>query len=242
MRIYTPYNSVKLNAAVLDEKTLGGQCNSSITILETLRGRSKGWQWHPGVTMWQGYEDLLVDHAVGFIKTWTAPPMNHPDLWTPKLAKLGYFRQIDLLTKTRYVRMPKQSLDMPWWWGNQMFHMSNQSALLRIEPDWYDKFLVVPNDICDWWPLAEEGKFKYGPQPAPGDAGFGYIVDGKPVYKQAKAMTNAEFADHANAYHNLTPDLKAGIARNMSDEMRSLFVALHDRFHQLRVYQTHDHT
>src|SRR5262252_695619 len=59
MRIYLPFDDIKANISVLSEEDLGKQRNCAMTILDTIANRSKGWQWHPGVMMWVGYEELL---------------------------------------------------------------------------------------------------------------------------------------------------------------------------------------
>jgi hypothetical protein len=227
MKVHLPYADWKLNAAILDDRVLDIQCNHTVTILETILGKTKGWQWHPGVTMWMGHEDFLAQQSFLFYKQWA--DLGYPDHWTKRLNKLGYFKG-------------HTQPEKPWWWGHKHFHETNKSALLRMNPQWYQQFFVgVPNDLTEWWPAREPGHWRYGPQPQPG-GGFDYIIDGKPIYKSVKTMPQEAFVQHANVFHNLMPDLKTGVPENLNDTMREILVALHDRFHKQRVYISHDHS
>ena len=47
----------------------------------------------------------------------------------------------------------------PWWLGNEDFHRSHQSNLLRKDPVHYAIF-DVPDDLPYLWPMEEPGVFR----------------------------------------------------------------------------------
>lgn len=43
---------------------------------------------------------------------------------------------------------------LPWWLGEDRFHHSHQSNLIRKDPDYYGPlFPGVPGDLPYWWPV-----------------------------------------------------------------------------------------
>lgn len=234
MRMYLPFNETKLNVACLSESDLTIQRNVAMTILETLGGKSKGWRWHPGVNMWIGYDVLLakIAHAInvewcGMNPEACSGSTGRGKVYDKQLNDMGYSSVVPTVT--------------PWWWGNKEFHNRNKAAMLRSDPDWYGAlFNGAKNDLCDWWPRHDPNTWVYGPQPGPDGVFYdGYIIEGKPVLKPAKKMTCEEFAEHANIFHNLMPDVKTPIQPD--DPSMELMIAVHNRFHQVRFYGTHDH-
>lgn len=234
MRIYLPMTDIKMNIVMLSDADLTIQRNNAVTILETLRGKNKGWQWHPGVTMWIGHDDLLAKIAHELNQEWIGVNfdvdgiMGIGEKYEKRLKDMGY-------TRTYSTVLPP----LPWWWGHQKFHDSNKAAMLRHDPAWYGELIKnARDDICDWWPRIDKDTWLYGPQPSP-DGKFDYIVDGKSIFAEAKKMSHVEFAIHANMYHNLMPDITTPIRPD--DPSLDLMMTVHDRFHQVRVYSTHDH-
>ena len=55
MQIFLPYPDIIDSAKVLDTKRLMKQRVESYQILNTLQGKSTGWQSHPAVRMVRGY-------------------------------------------------------------------------------------------------------------------------------------------------------------------------------------------
>jgi hypothetical protein len=230
MRIFTPYDDIKLNTTCLSEDDLTIQRNNAMTILETIGGKAKGWQWHPGVTMWITSDDLLACIAHSVNMEWCAVNNDVDSL------AVEYNKTLKLMG---YSLLPTSQLKFPWWWGHKKFHESNRAAMIRRNREWYGGLFANDDPgICDWWPRVDTDRWTYGPQPSP-DGKFDYIIDGKPVFQTAREMLDTEFARHANTFHNLLPDIKTPISSD--DPGLSLLKAFHDRFHQKRVYDTHDH-
>lgn len=242
MKIYLPFDAVAKNVTVMSELDLGHQRNCALTILESIAGKAKGWRWHPGVRMWYGQEYLLAHIAYATNEEWAtqvALSNEEPRKSMDGLVKTYHQVLYNLgFTAKELVTMPTE---LPWWWGHKRFHEGEKAMLLRHDPDWYGQFFPkVDNGLCEWWPRQEKDQFIYGPQMGPNGDYDEYHLDDKPIYKAVHSMTDKDFAHHANTYHNLLPDLKTPISA--TEPIMPSLKALHDRFHQKRVYTTHDHT
>lgn len=143
MQTFLPYPSFRRCARALDDRRLGKQRVEVFQILNALAGRSKGWQSHPVVAMWRGYEDVLVLYGLQVTREWIR--RGHTDSCYDKIAQFlpkGWKR-------------PRRGL--PPWLGDESFHRSHQSALLRKDPVYYAKvFPGVPIDIPYVWPVEAE--------------------------------------------------------------------------------------
>jgi len=229
MQTYLPYTDLKINAAVLHEKDLGHQINTGMTILETLKDKQRGWQWHPGFKMWRSNEDLLAQYISRMLYEWKDNGFTDTFRVHERFALLGLDDRAIIVRK----------IDKPWWWGVKRFHAGQQASLMRHDPRWYGKiFTNTSPGLCEWWPTETEGHFIYGPQPSP-DGKFDYIVDGHPMFLEVKRMNDHDFMVHANTFHRLVKSNKPWTMRDA--HMFGTLKALHDRFHSLRPYTTHEH-
>jgi hypothetical protein len=241
MKIYLPFDNVDKNVLVLSEHDLGHQRNCCLTILESLAS-GKGWTWHPGVNMWYGSEQLLAQIAYKINEEWaqqSAISLGEERRAFNGLVKVYHQILTDLGFDIRTIIAITP--DTPWWWGHQRFHQGEKSMLVRHDPEWYRQFFPkMDNTLCEWWPRFSKDKWVYGPHIGPTGDCAEYELDDKPILRPVRGMSKKEFAAHANRYHNL---LGSGNKMRISDNepiMDSLRV-LHDRFHQKRLYQTHDH-
>lgn len=121
MQTFLPYPSFADTARVLDYRRLGKQRVEAKQIIMALEGQTKGWVNHPATKMWTGYEVALA--AYGFIvcKEWT---------------RRGYKDSLTPFFKSRI----SSSINTPHWLGNQDFHASHRSNLLRKDPVYYGQF------------------------------------------------------------------------------------------------------
>lgn len=133
MQTFLPYESFSKSAAVLDRQRLGKQRVETWQILRALRGETKGWVNHPATRMWRGYEAALCYYGWVMCDEWLM--RGYKDSMLHRFTGHG------------------GKLVMPPWLGDEQFHLSHQSNLVRKLPDYYrDKFPGVPGDMEYVWP------------------------------------------------------------------------------------------
>lgn len=118
MQTFLPYADFSESVKCLDYRRLGKQRVEAMQILNALKDPNYGWQNHPAVKMWRGYEGALKAYMNICIKEWL---------------RRGYKNNMEL------ARVPK-SVKYPPWFGNEKFHASHRSNLLRKDPEWYGQF------------------------------------------------------------------------------------------------------
>jgi hypothetical protein len=238
LKVYLPTAEVTKNVALFDELDLIHQRNCAMTILKAISGRTDGWLWHPSVTMWVGNEQLLAHIAHAVNEEWAQQVASAKGETRQSMTSIvaKYWDEMrDLGFKIAEIKY--QPADRPWWWGNKKFHRCERSALLRRNKDWYGQFFIkTPNDLCEMWPKATiKDDWIVGPEKPDGL----FQIHKHPIFKAAKRMPDAEFAEHANKFHNLMPDSRTPITAR--EPIIDLLRVLHDRFHTKTVYKTHDH-
>jgi len=124
---------------VLDTKRLGKQRVEALQILRALLREQYGWKHHPATRMWAGYEDALALYGLVMCEAWTAK--GFPDTVAPQIVEeLG--------------RRPRRNARRPPWLGDEAFHRSHRSNLLRKDPEWYRQwFPDDPDDLEYVWPV-----------------------------------------------------------------------------------------
>ncbi len=150
MNTFLPYPSFEESAKCLDYRRLGKQRVEAWQIYQTLIGKSKGWQNHPAVNMWRGYERALLKYGLCICDEWIK--RDYKD-------SLGYEFLKEFLNK--FFEDSKN----PIWLGDEKFHAAMRSNLLRKDPVWYGKFgWQEPPDLPYIWPTKEseyaEGRTK----------------------------------------------------------------------------------
>ena len=171
MQTFLPYSNFHLTAEVLDRKRLGKQRVECLQILRTLKQgewtclsckmpvthfnehktgyhcyyceaslKRTGWYNHPAVQMWKGYETGLMLYLREICAAWVR--LGYKDTCWEKAIEVGF-------------RPPNvgEGFLLPNWLGNESFHLSHQSNLLRKNPDHYSQFFMgIPNDLPYVWP------------------------------------------------------------------------------------------
>jgi len=171
MQTFLPYPNFSLSANVLDIKRLGKQRVESLQILKVLKQgqwtcpncpgpvthfnpyktgyhcynceaplKKTAWYNHPAVQMWKGYESGLMIYLKEMWIRWTT--LGYEDTcWEKALGIWGY-NDLALL---------------PDWIGNDRFHLSHQSNLLRKNHEHYSQYFVgVPDNLPYVWPSKEK--------------------------------------------------------------------------------------
>lgn len=147
MQTFMPFESYSLSAAVLDDKRLGKQRVETLQIMSTLcRNNSKGWNNHPAVNMWRGYEYSLLYYQEAICREW------HLDR--------GF--EDTCLRKTGEIFWDTHTIDeedvaiKPWWIGESSVHLSHQSNLVRKDRHYYSKIFPDAPDNLDYvWPILD---------------------------------------------------------------------------------------
>lgn len=151
MRVQTflPYPDFEESARVLDPKRLGKQRVECIQVLRGLTVPTYGWRHHPAVKMWRGHEEALGRYAFTVCEVWTELGFGDTCAATigSELAAHG----------VRAVRTQPELAEagaLPSWLGDEDFHRSHRSSLLRKDPEHYGpKFSHVPDDLPYVWPV-----------------------------------------------------------------------------------------
>lgn len=121
MQTFLPYPSFIQSAVALDWRRLGKQRSEAKQIYLALTQPGYGWQNHPAVKMWKGYEESLAMYGWTICQEWIKRGYN--DNLTPWFA-----------VRIPHVHTPEHMYSMPPWIGNDAFHLSHQSNLIRKSP------------------------------------------------------------------------------------------------------------
>ena len=139
MQTFLPYADFAQSASVLDRARIGKQRVENLQILKALSDRSYGWQNHPAVKMWRGYEYAFRDYHRAICAEWTG--RGYKDTCLDKFNDI-YDNRYGHLRPTA-----------PFFIGNTEFHESHQSNLLRKDFAHYSQFFSVPADLDYVWPV-----------------------------------------------------------------------------------------
>lgn len=148
MQTFVPYGkSFAGNAAVLDRQRLGKQRVEGLQILRTLKGINYGWQHHPAVKMWDGYEDALGYYTLSVCARWTS--YGYKDTCADKVREiLPHLKEISL-----HYEPLRGTVRLPEWLDDPEVMVSHQSNLIRKKPDYYQQFWPdVPDYLPYKWP------------------------------------------------------------------------------------------
>lgn len=117
MQTFLPYPDFKESAKVLDYRRLGKQRVEALQLIKSHENQSYSWARHPASKMWKGYTNALKLYMNVMIEEWVRRGYKN----TMKLAEV-------------------QNIIMPHWLGNEVFHASHRSNLLRKDPSYYSQF------------------------------------------------------------------------------------------------------
>ena len=133
MQTFMPYPGFSDSLLCLDYRRLGKQrVEAKQLITAVVAPQTTGWANHPAARMWFGYVGALKLYHDLAILTWV---------------NRGYRNNME------YFNPPEDSIVLPPWLGDQAFHDSHKSNLLRKAPDYYGQFgWQVPSDLPYIWP------------------------------------------------------------------------------------------
>ena len=138
MQTFLPYPDFIRSAQTLDWKRLGKQRVEGMQLLKAILGERKldgnfynGWTNHPATKMWSSYPDALKVYTNSMINEWILR---------------GYKNNIQLYEVPRNYTIPD-------WLGNEFFHASHRSNLLRKDFNYYSQYgWQEQNDLPYIWP------------------------------------------------------------------------------------------
>jgi len=137
MQTFLPLPSMGESIKCLDNKRLGKQRVEALQILKALRGdyaKTGAWVNHPATKMWRGFEAALSFYKDLCIEEWIGRGFNNTMAMAP---------------------VHNRTVIIPPWLGDDKFHASHRSNLLRKQPDHYSKFnWQEPDDIPYVWPVS----------------------------------------------------------------------------------------
>lgn len=151
MQTFLPYPSFVESAKCLDNKRLGKQrveCKQILRALGVEVGEPatvrSGWQHHPAVLMWRGGELCLAEYA------WTVCYE-----WRRRGFRDSLLDQFEA-TRRRVLDVGVMH-ERPAWLGDDAFHASHRSNLLRKDPVHYGQFgWDEPDTLPYVWPARKE--------------------------------------------------------------------------------------
>ncbi|MCV7300118.1 MSMEG_6728 family protein [Mycobacterium barrassiae] len=152
MQTFLPYADFTRTADMLDARRLGKQRVETIQVLRALTVPGYGWRHHPAAAMWAGYEEALVRYGLDICAAWCAS--GRADTCAGTLVA-DLTSHTGLGTPRRQDELDKAG-ELPSWLGDEQFHRSHQSALLRKDPEHYRRhFRGVPDDLPYIWPASD---------------------------------------------------------------------------------------
>jgi hypothetical protein len=144
MQIFLPYPSFRESLKVLDNKRLGKQRVETYQIISAITRRPKldgtpykGWLNHPCTVMWRNNVPALKLYLNYSIDEWISRGFKN----TMSFEKF------------------EEEIVMPDWFGNQKFHDSHKSNLLKKDFEFYSQYRwqVDPSNPYCW--LDKDGKW-----------------------------------------------------------------------------------
>ncbi|MFF7365052.1 MSMEG_6728 family protein [Streptomyces sp. NPDC008125] len=165
MQTFLPYPDFRRSARVLDVRRLGKQRVEAVQVLRGLTVPGYGWRHHPAVRMWTGYEEALVRYGLDVCEVWADEGRADTcaaTLLVDLAASRGRTR-----VRVRSEEALAEAGELPPWLGEEAFHLSHRSALVRKDPEHYRPlFPGVPEGLPYVWPRsdrdAESGRTPQG--------------------------------------------------------------------------------
>jgi hypothetical protein len=129
MQTFLPFPDFRLSLQILDSKRLGKQRVEAFQLIRAIT-IGTGWSRHPAARMWFGYENALKHYYNLTIEEWVRRGFRN------KMKKMEIEGEVIL----------------PPWIGDEKFHASHRSNLLRKDPLYYGKFgwFEEPNLPYEW--------------------------------------------------------------------------------------------
>jgi hypothetical protein len=150
MQTFLPYADFERSARALDARRLGKQRVECIQVVRGLVVEGYGWRHHPAVRMWRGHEEALGRYAFTCCEVWGE--LGFADTCAATIA--ADLRAAGVESVRSQAELAAAG-ELPPWLGDEDFHRSHRSSLLRKDPGFYgERFADVPDDLPYVWPSA----------------------------------------------------------------------------------------
>lgn len=147
MQTFLPFADFDRSAAALDSVRLGKQRVETLQVMRALTIPGYGWRHHPVVKMWRGHRPALMAYQDAVCDEWER--RGHADTCRPKTLV-----ELDVVAADAK-RYRAGDIVVPPWVGDEAFHRSHRSNLLRKDPVYYAETAAdVPPDLPYVWPSA----------------------------------------------------------------------------------------
>jgi hypothetical protein len=138
MQTFLPYADFKRSAQSLDYRRLGKQRVETWQLIRAINGETRGWRNHPAAVMWRDHVPALAVYGKVICEEWIDRGYNDSMLPRFELIISG---------------CQEEELQMPSWLGNENFHKSHRSNLLRKFPEYYrSQWPELSDDLPYVWP------------------------------------------------------------------------------------------
>ena len=139
MQTFLPYPNFVDSAKCLDRQRLGKQRVECLQILNALLGARSGWANHPAVKMWRNHETALAVYGWHMCEEWTG--RGYKDTCKDKILKFIWDQPLTSEHYAAIVANPDMYTGfLPKWLGDDAFHASHRSNLLRKNYGHYSQF------------------------------------------------------------------------------------------------------
>ncbi len=131
---------------LLDYRRLGKQRVETMQIYDAMvDGGVSRWRHHPIAKMWKPYPIALLTYGLECSQEWRS--RGYVDNMTNE-----FMKRIEQAEWDYRLPIDDPIHDMPWWMGEEEFHQSHRSNLLRKLPEHYRQFWEnEPDDLPYVW-------------------------------------------------------------------------------------------
>jgi hypothetical protein len=148
VQTFLPYRDFAKSARTLDDRRLGKQRVEALQVLRAMTRPGYGWQHHPAVRMWRGYEEALARYGVEVCREWQR--RGHVDTCEAKI--LAEVRACDIHDVRTQAQLTAAGA-VPPWLGDRSFHRSHRSALARKDASYAARFADADPTLPYVWPV-----------------------------------------------------------------------------------------
>ena len=154
VQTFLPYADFERSARALDARRLGKQRVECLQVERGLTVPGHGWRHHPAVTMWRGHLEALGAYTLAIVGVWTET--GRAD--TTRASVLADLADAGIAEVRTQGELAAAGA-LPSWLGDEAFHLSHRSALVRKDPGHYRPLFGddVPADLPYVWPSSGSG-------------------------------------------------------------------------------------